>query len=80
MIIFSNLYNIDIDEIIAGHLHSPEMKTIGITDIGNRTIRRVGSICGIDPFSKKIRKSARPSAYMAMYTNEGLTWNREYYL
>ena len=77
---FSNLYNIDIDEIIAGHLHSPEMKTIGITDIGNRTIRRVGSICGIDPFSKKIRKSARPSAYMAMYTNEGLTWNREYYL
>lgn len=77
---FSNLYNIDIDEIYGGHLHRPESKTIGITDVGDRVITRVGSICGVDTFAKKIRASARPSAYVALYTENGKTWNRNYYL
>lgn len=77
---FSNLYNVDIDEIIAGHLHRPESKTIGITDLGDRVLTRVGSIVGTDTFAKHIRVSARPSAYVAMYTDDGKTWNRNYYL
>lgn len=77
---FSNLYNTDCDEIIAGHLHRPESKTIGITDVGDRVITRVGSICGIDSYAKKIRTAARPSAYMAVYTEDGKTWQRNYYL
>lgn len=77
---FSNLYNIDIDEIWAGHLHRPESKTIGITELGDRVINRVGSICGVDTYSKKIRKAARPSATVAVYTDEGKTWQRQYYL
>ena len=77
---FSNLYNIDIDEIWAGHLHRPESKTIGVTELGDRVINRVGSICGIDAYSKKIRKAARPSATVAIYTDEGKTWQRQYYL
>lgn len=78
---FSNLYNVDCDEILAGHLHRPESKAIGYADVGDRLLTRVGSIVGIDAFSKKIRVSARPSAYMAMYTDDqGKTWSRNYYL
>lgn len=77
---FSNLYNMEIDEILAGHLHRPESRTIGITEIGDRVVTRIGSIVGTDTFAKKIRVSARPSAYVAMYTDEGKTWSRNYYL
>jgi uncharacterized protein YerC len=78
---FSNLYNIDIDEIISGHFHRPESKAIGITELGDRTIYRVGSICGCDTYSKRLRKAARPSAYFALYEKElGHTWSKNYYL
>lgn len=77
---FSNLYNVDIDEGYGGHLHRPESKTIGITEVGDRMFTRVGSIVGIDSFAKKIRVSARPSVYVALYTDNGKTWNRNYYL
>lgn len=77
---FSNLYGIDCDEIICGHLHRPESKAVGITDVGDLTLTRIGSIVGTDTFDKKIRVSARPSAYMAMYTDQGKTWSRNYYL
>lgn len=78
---FSNLYNIDIDECIAGHLHRPESRAIGITELGDRMIYRVGSICGCDTYSKRLRKSARPSAYFALYEkDQGHTWSKNYYL
>lgn len=78
---FSNIYNIDVDEIIAGHLHQPESKAIGIADIGDKMIYRVGSIVGVDPFARKIRKASRPSAYFALYdNNNGHSWSRNYYL
>lgn len=77
---FENLYNTKIDEIYAGHFHSPENKTIGLSPLGDRQINRVSSICGLDPYSKKIRKAARPSAYMALYSQQGKGWNRTIYL
>lgn len=78
---FSNLYNVDADEIYAGHLHRPESRVIGITELGDRMIYRVGSICGVDSYSKRLRKSARPSAYFALYEKElGHTWSKNYYL
>lgn len=78
---FSNLYNIDVDEIYAGHLHRPESRAIGIAEFGDRMIYRVGSICGCDTYSKRLRKSARPSAYFALYEkDQGHTWSKNYYL
>ena len=78
---FSNLYNVDIDEVWAGHLHSlSKDNATGITEIGDRRVERVGSICGIDPYAKKCRKAARPSSTVCIYTDEGRTWRREYYL
>ena len=78
---FSNLYNIDVDEIVAGHLHRGESKTVGITELGDRQLTRVGSIVGTDSYAKQIRASARPSCYIALYEeNNGKTWSRNYYL
>lgn len=78
---FSNLYNIDVDEIIAGHLHRGESKTVGITELGDRQLTRVGSIVGTDSYAKQIRASARPSCYIALYEEDnGKTWSRNYYL
>ena len=78
---FEHLYNIAVDEIIAGHLHRPESKAVGMNEVGDRTVTRIGSICGIDPYAKKIRTGARPSAYFALYDEDnGKTWQRNYYL
>lgn len=77
---FSNLYNVEADEIYAGHLHRPESKTIGITDLGDRAIYRVGSICGVDAFAKRIRQSARPSVHFAIYNEDGHSWSKNYIL
>ena len=78
---FEHLYNVAVDEIIAGHLHRPESKSVGMNEVGDRTITRIGSICGIDPYAKKIRAGARPSAYFALYDEDnGKTWQRNYYL
>lgn len=78
---FENLYNVTVDEIICGHLHRPESKSVGITDVGDKIITRVGSICGVDPYAKKVRCAARPSCYFALYDEDnGKTWSRNYYL
>lgn len=78
---FSNLYSIDVDEIVAGHLHRGESKTVGITELGDRQLTRVGSIAGTDSYAKQIRASARPSCYIALYEEDnGKTWSRNYYL
>ena len=78
---FSNLYNIDVDEIVAGHLHRAESKTVGITELGDRQLTRVGYIVGTDSYAKQIRASARPSCYIALYEEDnGKTWSRNYYL
>ena len=77
---FSNLYNMNIDVMYGGHLHSSQAKTVGIHCGCDKECIRVGSICGIDPYAKKIRKSAQPSCYFALYEDCGKTWERKYYL
>ena len=77
---FENLYRITIDEIYAGHFHNPENKSIGFSALGDRQINRVGSICGVDTYAKKCRVASRPSAYIALYSDEGKGWNKTIYL
>lgn len=77
---FENLYNLDIDEAYLGHLHRQEMKNAGITEIGDKLIWRVGSVCGIDPYSKKIRKASRPSCMFSTYSKDGAEWRKTFYL
>lgn len=77
---FENLYRIKIDEIYAGHFHNPENKSIGFSALGDRQINRVGSICGVDTYAKKVRCASRPSAYIALYSEYGKGWNKTIYL
>lgn len=77
---FENFYHAQIDEIYSGHLHRPENKSVGLSVFGDKQINRVGSICGLDPFGKKCRVASRPSAYIAIYTDEGKDWNKTIYL
>lgn len=77
---FSNLYNINIDEAYYGHLHRQESKSVGIADVGDRMIYRVGSVCGIDGYAKQLRKANRASATFATYSENGREWAKTYYL
>lgn len=54
------MYGESIDLFIAGHLHTKESKTIGISHKGlsDTEFVRVKSICSIDDFSTKLRRSA----------------------
>lgn len=54
------LYGEKIDLFIGGHLHTKENKSIGINNTGLSDIEycRVKSICSIDDYSTKLRKSS----------------------
>lgn len=77
---FENLYNISIDEGYFGHLHRQEAKSAGVTDVGDRMVYRVGSVCGIDGYAKQLRKANKASATFALYTDDGHDWMKTYYL
>lgn len=77
---FSNLYNVNIDEGYFGHLHKQESKSVGIADVGDRMVYRVGSFCGIDQYAKQLRKANRASATFAIYNDNGRDWAKTYYL
>ena len=78
---FSNLYDIDVDELYAGHYHGNSQTTNGVSVLSDRLCTRIGSICGLDTFSHKIRKASKPGYYFAIYSAfYGKTWERKYYL
>ena len=54
------MYGEKIDLFIGGHLHTTENKSIGISHKGMSDVEfaRVKSICSIDDFSTKLRKSS----------------------
>lgn len=54
------MYNEKIDLFIGGHLHTKENKSIGISHNGSSDVEycRVKSICSIDDYSAKLRKSS----------------------
>ncbi|GAA0071786.1 hypothetical protein UT300003_33110 [Clostridium sardiniense] len=70
------LYGESIDLFIAGHLHTKESKTIGISHKGLSDVEfvRVKSICSIDDFSTKLRRSAGAgTSLFVMETGKGKT-------
>lgn len=77
---FENYYQVDIDVIYTGHLHSHSVATAGYANTGDRELIRVPSIVGIDDFSKTIRRSARAGAYFTTYTEDGKDMTKIYYL
>jgi len=77
---YEELYKIDIDTLYAGHLHRNESKAIGVANLGDREVVRVGSICGIDPYAKSILKNSRASSTFALYSENGKELQKAYFL
>ena len=77
---YEELYKIDIDALYAGHLHRNESKAIGVGNMGDREVIRVGSICGLDPYGKSIRKNSRASSTFAVYSDNGKELQKAYFL
>lgn len=77
---YENLYSVEIDCLYGAHLHSTDVKTAGVANLGDRECIRVPSIMGTDPYAKKIRKHSRAGAYFALYSDSGRELSKIYYL
>ena len=55
---FSSIYNVDIDLLIAGHLHHSYSEAVGFA----KDVVRTPSIIGVDDFSLKLAKVSDPGA------------------
>lgn len=74
---YAEVYNIKIDYLIHGHRHSQSRQEAGI----KKEIIGVGSICGIDNFSMKIRKSSSPTSSILIFEKDkGLVTQQTIYL
>lgn len=67
---FSQIYNVKINYLIAGHLHHQKQAEVG----KNYQVFNIGSIIGLDDYSLKLQKSASASATMLIFEeNKGKT-------
>lgn len=61
---YQSLYKVDVDLLLTGHKHHSKTRSVGIANIGNVELIQFPSICGIDDFSMRIKKSALPGTNM----------------
>ena len=67
---FTQIYNVKINYLIAGHLHHQKQAEVG----KNYQVFNIGSIIGLDDYSLKLQKSASASATMLIFEeNKGKT-------
>lgn len=60
---FSKIYNINVDYLIAGHLHHTKVEEVGKCS----EVINVPSIIGIDPYSLSIRKTSDSAAKLIVF-------------
>lgn len=78
---FRKIYNVEIDMVLGGHLHSQSLVTEGIGKYGDVQCIRVSSICGIDDYSMKLRASARAGANLFVFEEgKGKTETKDFWL
>lgn len=63
---FSSIYGINIQYLLAGHLHHNKVEEVGI----NQEVINIGSIIGIDNYSLSLRKTANASAKLLMFEQD----------
>ena len=80
MAYFEDLYDVTIDACYGAHFHSESSKAVGIGNVGSKRVIRVPSMCGTDPFAKKIQKNNRAGAYFVCFDEDGECFNKIYYL
>ena len=63
---FSNIYHINIDYLIGGHLHHKAMEEVAI----DKEVITVPSIIGVDDYSMSIRKTANSGAKFIIFEKD----------
>jgi hypothetical protein len=67
---FSSIYGINIQYLLAGHLHHNKAEEVGV----NQEVINIGSIVGIDGYSLSLRKTSNASAKLIVFEqNKGKT-------
>lgn len=61
---YSTTYNKKIHMLLTGHLHNTNTKTVGMDGMQNIEFYQHPSICGIDEYSMKLKKTAPAGAVM----------------
>jgi predicted phosphodiesterase len=61
---YKNVYNKEIHMLLTGHLHNTNTKTVGMDGMQNIEFYQHPSICGIDDYSLKLKKTAPAGATM----------------
>ena len=78
---FEVLYNVDIDLILSGHLHSSDLSSHGKASYGDRECIRIPSICGCDDYSVSIKKNSSAGAKMFIFEEgKGKTITYDFWL
>lgn len=78
---FENYYKVNIDILAGAHLHHKFDESIGTSDLGNKDVMRIPSICGTDDFAKKCRKHSRAGAkFMRIGETNGVDWEKTIWL
>lgn len=72
---FVQIYGIDIDILIAGHLHHAYSETVGV----NTDVMRTPSLIGVDDYSLKLHKTSNPGATLFKVEN-GAGKTMEYHI
>lgn len=64
------MYQQSIDTLITGHLHHEHEKTIGFNGQKNVRFIQVPSICGIDEYSMKLKKTAKAGTKLMIFEQD----------
>jgi hypothetical protein len=67
---YTNTYGKKIHMLFTGHLHSTHNKTIGMDGLQSIEFFQADSICGVDSFSVKLKKTAPAGATMMKLERE----------
>lgn len=60
---FSSIYGIQIQYLLAGHLHHNKVEEVGV----NQEVINVGSVIGVDSYSLSLRKTSNASAKLLVF-------------
>ena len=64
---FEDIYGVNIDYIIGGHLHSQSLETVGMGSYSDKQAIRIPSICSIDDYSMSLHSSSRAGANILIF-------------
>ena len=64
---FEDIYGVNIDYIIGGHLHSQSLETVGMGSYADKQAIRIPSICSIDDYSISLHSSSRAGANIFIF-------------